>query len=104
MFYAKVIFITPAVVNCGHLELPFHTQYVSMEGSVFSQTVSVQCLPGFEPEEIFELICGADGIWNGVLPNCTACERLKNNCAYWENLYKPYWTFKKVENEEINHY
>lgn len=42
------------------------------DGNMFGQTVSVQCLPGFEPRDIFNLTCGANGAFSGSLPeNCS---------------------------------
>lgn len=76
VFLCKNHLFVPAVVNCGHLELPLHARYVSMEGAMFNQTTSVRCLPGFDPGDVFELTCGADATWNGSLPNCTACENI----------------------------
>ena len=60
------------MVNCGEYPLPSHTRYIVNSGTMFNQTISVQCLPGFEPENITTATCQANGEWNNAAPNCTA--------------------------------
>ena len=61
-----------AVVNCGDYILLPHADYITYNGILFNHTVSVQCDPGFLPQDIITATCTAAGQWDTDPPNCTA--------------------------------
>ena len=60
------------MVNCGPLTLLPYSLFVFNEGSMFDQTLEIQCFPGFEPQDIVYLTCQANGSWDEAPPNCSA--------------------------------
>lgn len=56
------------VVNCGDYPLPTHAGYINNNGVMFNQSISVQCLPGFEPRNITTVTCRASGEWDNTDP------------------------------------
>ena len=67
-------------IECMNISVPDHASVQYTNGTTFQGQAHIWCEPGFNISGSSVLTCNETGVWEPVLPNCTAISKYR--CSF----------------------